>query len=232
MDSARKAADGYPTRIFLEQSDLGYSHEAGTNAFMGLHQLLGDDAEFDEVSALLNTPVTQNLRFQRKKALLTHLPPDPIIADLVASYFACWNWQYGVIERHYFDAIQTRWSENPPQKPAFLTAAEFAQELRFFPSLMFQVLAIAMQVIPPDSPVLDRMTKRQLESARHWSDIGVELLGSHGDRCCAITAVQAGLLRVMWLKNVGRGVDSWHHLGAAIRLFMSRTSAEMVANGL
>lgn len=74
-----------------------------------------------------------------------------------------------------------------------------------------------MQVTSPDALVLMNMTEHERESAQAYSDIGINLLRSFDMQRFTLGAVQAYLLRSSWLKNLGRGVESWHCLGVAIR---------------
>ncbi|EHK20805.1 uncharacterized protein TRIVIDRAFT_153605 [Trichoderma virens Gv29-8] len=56
-----------------------------------------------------------------------------------------------------------------------------------------------------------------LATSRTYSDLGDELLYFLGRPGFALAAVQADFLRSSWLKNCGRGVESWHTIGNAIR---------------
>lgn len=103
----------------------------------------------------------------------------------------------------------------------YLKPAQLSTELRYFPSLLFQVIALSLQFIPPDWDVLPKPSLRGLATSRTYSDLGDELLHFLGRPGFAIAAVQADFLRSSWLKNCGRGVESWHAVGNSIRFVRS-----------
>jgi len=99
----------------------------------------------------------------------------------------------------------------------YLSPEELSKELRYFPALLFQVLALALQFLPSAAAVWKRLPTNDIALCRRYSDIGVELMVILGRPGVALTAVQADFLRTSWLKNIGRGVEAWHSIGNAIR---------------
>lgn len=152
------------------------------------------------------------------QAFLGKLPPRPVIEELANFFFENVNWHYFLLERFYFDSLLSRW---PPTKEleavSYLTVAELSMELRYFPTLLFQVIALSLQFVPSDFDVLSKLPKPRLSASQMYSDLGEELLSLLGRTGSALSAVHADFLRSSWLKNCGRGTESWHTVGSAIR---------------
>ena len=96
-------------------------------------------------------------------------------------------------------------------------------EVRYFPALLFQVIALSLQFVPTGWDTLAGLPASQVSSPQMYSDLGDELLSLLGRPGLAITGVQAEFLRSSWLKNCGRGIESWHTLGSAIRFVRFRS---------
>lgn len=152
------------------------------------------------------------------ETFLGKLPPRPIIQALVDFFFENVNWHYFILERFYFDSLLSRW---PPDEDmegvSYLTSTEFSIEIRYFPALLFQVVALSLQFVPTDWDVLTKLPVARLLASQTYSDLGDELLSLLGRPGLALTAIQAEFLRSSWLKNCGRGIESWHTIGSAIR---------------
>lgn len=100
---------------------------------------------------------------------------------------------------------------------SYLQIAELSMELRYFPSLLFQVIALALQFLPKDGGVLAKSSSTGIATSQTYSNLGDELLSRLGRPGFALAAVQADFLRSSWLKNCGRGIEAWHAVGHAIR---------------
>ena len=179
--------------------------------------MLQDQDDFNKIFAAHNSAPSQTQRTEDADVLLTQLPPKSILKGLIDLYFSHYNWQYFIIERFYFDELLACWESADPGLVTYLSREELAQELRYFPVLLFQVLALAVLVIPPDTSELASLSRNQFRSAQRYSDIGIELMERLGKQGFTLTAVQANILRSSLLKSLGRGIDSWHCLGTAIR---------------
>src|SRR3979411_178991 len=155
------------------------------------------------------------------RALVAKLPSRRIIDKLIAAFFANVNWHYDIVEKFYFDDIFLHWSASKPFSVKYLSPKELFQELRYFPALLFQVLAHSLQFLSPEAALLREMSESELISSQRYSDIGNEIMGLLGRQGLALTAVQADLLRSSLLKNVGRGTEAWFSLGNAIRSVLS-----------
>ena len=145
------------------------------------------------------------------------LPPLLTIKELAAKFFTQYTWQLCVVEQHYFDELLNYWSSSWKAPSSILKHQECSRELRYFPAMLLQILALATLVLPPDTPVYKRMSPAELQTACNYSDIGVELMDSLGNSGSALTAVQAKFLRTSLLTSVGRCDEAWHWLGSAIQ---------------
>ncbi|PLB53289.1 hypothetical protein P170DRAFT_404297 [Aspergillus steynii IBT 23096] len=100
---------------------------------------------------------------------------------------------------------------------SYLTTKELSMEMRYFPALLFQVIALSLQFVPTGWDVWSRLPAAGILASEQYSDLGDELLSLLGRPGLALVAVQADFLRSSWLKNCGRGIESWHTVGSAIR---------------
>ncbi|KAJ6113512.1 hypothetical protein N7523_006829 [Penicillium sp. IBT 18751x] len=197
--------------------DLGYSLLPGSNTFVGLQEILGDE-DFQNITVRHNDAPQFMLPKKNIEELLAKLPPRPVIAALVDFFFDSVNWHYFILERFYFDSLLSRW---PPaegtEAVSHLTLAELCMEMRYFPALLFQVIALSLLFAPTDWDVVANLPVGGVTASHMYSDLGDELLSQLGRPGLALTAVQADFLRSSWLKNCGRGIESWYTVGSAIR---------------
>lgn len=190
-------------------------------AFTDLYEILGND-EFQDVSVAYNNAVEFVPPKRDTESFVAKLPPRSVIEALVDFFFDEVNWHYFILERLYFNDLFSRWPPKEMTEPVkYLKPPQLSTELRYFPSLLFQVIALSLQFIPPDWDVLPKPSLRGLATSRTYSDLGDELLHFLGRPGFAIAAVQADFLRSSWLKNCGRGVESWHAVGNSIRFVRS-----------
>ncbi|KAI1629276.1 hypothetical protein EDD37DRAFT_645035 [Exophiala viscosa] len=197
--------------------DLGYSLAKGSNAFMSLTHVLDGDDDFQIVASAHNQPALSTSFSSKAQAIIAQLPSRPAIDSLVTFHFSDVNWYYFMVEEYYFRDLLERWSGDPSALAKHVNADELSWELRYFPAMLFQVLALAIQFLTSEAPTLKGLSKNDLALCHNYSDTGIELLSSLGFQASAATVVQTHLLRSAWLKNMGRGVDAWHSTGNAIR---------------
>ncbi|KAH6715859.1 fungal-specific transcription factor domain-containing protein [Leptodontidium sp. MPI-SDFR-AT-0119] len=212
----RSTTYGLPLNGADQFSGHEYSFEADRNRLPSLANLLRDD-EANPGASTLDYSVIEAPYSNGPRSFHGYLPPTPAIHDLVDIFFAQYNPQLHILEKCYFRDLLSLWLHERSTPLKYLKPEDLIQELDSFPALLFQVLGLAVQVTSPDALVLMDMTKHELESAQAYSDIGIHLLRSFDMQRFTLVAVQAYLLRSSWLKNLGRGVESWHCLGVAIR---------------
>ncbi|KAI9734182.1 MAG: hypothetical protein M1818_006611 [Claussenomyces sp. TS43310] len=158
---------------------------------------------------------------EKYKSLIRQLPARTYVDKLVATFFREVNWQYSFLDPTTFTEYLQNWNDlsfevlnKGPQ--------DLPRDLRFFPGLLFQVLALALQFQPLDyEPSLDSLKYVSSMSfddlASDYSESGLGVLTILGKRDITLVAVQTGFLRTAYLKNSGQVTESWHCLGQAIR---------------
>ena len=158
---------------------------------------------------------------EKYKTFIRQLPAKEYIEKLVAAYFREVNYQYYPLDEDVFREHLNQWYDlslsTLNEGPMGLSA-----DLRFFPSLLFQMLALALQYQPPDhDPTLHCLKYAACMSlddlASDYSDSGLAISGLLGKRHTSLVAVQAGFLRTTYLKNCGMIPESWHSLSQTIR---------------
>jgi hypothetical protein len=158
---------------------------------------------------------------QKYKSSIRQLPSRPYIDKLLECFFHEVNWLYFCVDEVIFLEHFRNWSNlsfsAPNQGPQDLPG-----DLRFFPALLFQVLALALQFQPPDhDPSLDSLkyvSEMSLDDlANDYSESGAAILSLLGKRDINLVTIQAGILRTSFLKNSAMVIESWHSLGQTIR---------------
>jgi hypothetical protein len=159
---------------------------------------------------------------EKYKSYIRQLPARTFVEKLVETYFQEVNWHYSILDKPVFLELLNDWnslsfaslSKGPQELP---------RDLRFFPALLFQVLALAIQFLPPVSydPSFESLKYVQEMSfddlATDYSESGSSLLALLGKRDATLVTVHAGFLRTSFLKNSGLVTESWHSLGQTIR---------------
>ena len=158
---------------------------------------------------------------EKYKSLIRQLPSKAYIEKLVDTYFREVNHQYSPLDEGIFRDLLTRWhglsfstlNKGPLQLPG---------DLQFFPALLFQVLALALQFQPLNyDQGLDSLKYAAGMSfddlASDYSESGVSILNLLGKRHTTLVTVQSGFLRTAYLKNCGMVPESWHSLSQTIR---------------
>lgn len=179
---------------------------------------MGADKELQDLNSSHITPLP-TLRLFRD--LCAQLPQQAVTRELIEIFFSEANWYFAVLEKHYFEKLCASWCALSNHLMANGQQGELPPDIIHFPSLIFQVLAVALQFTPLDSPCLqylrvDSFDARDRLSA-HFSERGVAIIRIMELDVPTITTVQSHLMRALWLKNSSRGREAWHVLGAAIR---------------
>ncbi|KAK9350789.1 hypothetical protein V1523DRAFT_398937 [Lipomyces doorenjongii] len=160
-----------PVDQFENITQLGYSSVSGSNAFMGLKQLivvqiLKDENEFLSIHMTHNRPLPHSLAGPDTNLILARLPPKPDV-----------NWHYFILEKFYFDDLFSHWfNASLEPAPSYLNSDDFYQELRYFPVLLLQVMALSVQFLPPDSEIITNIAGGETNLSQRYSDMGLELI--------------------------------------------------------
>jgi Fungal specific transcription factor domain len=183
----------------------------------------------DTTLTSIRSPLSPDVEV-RFRGFVKQLPSNAIAKELVDVFFSEANWYFGVLERYYFDKLHNSWyavSDAMAPKGEF---GNILRDLQYFPALLFQVLAVALQYLPPnttsarvlhleDPAACDRLSEE-------YSRLGVDIMALLGRHNSSLTAVQQDLMRALWLKNCSRGTESWYSLGDAIREAPSSVSSK------
>ena len=205
-------------------SAFGYARENGSNnTTLGIFRKIENyDAEPSSmVSRYASSRVDNSGIREKYKSLVRQLPSKPFVEKLLASFFREVNHQYASVDEGIFRDHLKNWNSLP-----FSTLnkgpMELSGDLQFFPALLFQCLALALQFQPLEyDPCLDSLKYAAGMSfddlAGDYSDSGVSIMALLGKRHTTLVTVQAGFLRTAFLKNCGMVPESWHSLSQTIR---------------
>ena len=158
---------------------------------------------------------------QKYKTLIRQLPSKRIVEILVETFFREVNHQYYPLDEGIFRDHLKDWNSLSFSKLSNATL-ELSGDMQFFPALLFQCLALALQFQPLEyDPSLDSLKYAVDMSfddvASDYSQSGISIMALLGKRHATLITVQAGFLRTAFLKNYGMVPESWHSLSQTIR---------------
>jgi hypothetical protein len=203
-------------------STLGYAKSNGHNS-LGIFRKIENhegDGKALRSSMTLGQPDYNGLK-ERYKSLVRLLPAKNFVDQLLVTFFEEVNWHYSSVDKDLFMEQLQNWN-----KVSFSVLNRGPQDLpgdiRYFPALLFQVLALALQFQPPEyDPTLDSLkyvSDMSLDDlATDYSESGIAILSLFGKRDLNLVTIQAGFLRTSFLKYSGFITESWHSLGQTIR---------------
>ena len=204
-------------------SAFGYAKSNGNNnTTLGIFKKIEDNETNGALLSSLHSTSGDHSGLKEKyKSLIRQLPAKGFIEDLVTMYFQEVNLHYYPLDEGIFRELLQSWNGL-----SFQTLnkgpLELSGDLQFFPGLLFQILALALQFQPPDyDPNLESLKYAAAMSlddlAADYSDSGSQILCLLGKRNTTLVAVQAGFLRTQFMKNCGLVPESWHNLSQTIR---------------
>lgn len=205
-------------------SAFGYAKANGNNnTTLGIFEKIENhDADLSDVPAQAATNSTEYSVLREKyKSSIRQLPSKPYIEKLLPMYFRDVNYLYYPLDEAVFRDHLNNW-HNLSFSTLNKGPLELSGDLQFFPALLFQVLALALQFVPSGyDPSLDSLKYAASMSfddlANDYSESGVSILNLLGKRHTTLVTVQAGLLRTIFLKNCAMVTESWHSLSSTIR---------------
>lgn len=203
-------------------SALGYANSNNHNSLSIFRKIVNHECDGKALrsSMTLDQPDYNGLK-ERYKSLVRHLPAKNFVDQLLVTFFEEVNWHYSPVDKDFFMEQLQNWNKvslsvlnrGPQDLPG---------DIRYFPALLFQVLALALQFQPPEyDPTLDSLkyvSEMSLDDlATYYSESGIATLSLLGKRDLNLVTIQAGFLRTCFLKHSGFITESWHSLGQTIR---------------
>lgn len=160
------------------------------------------------------------------RTVLQQLPCPSCVGNLVEVFFTEVNWQYAILDRNYFipklEQFYHHHPLHPPSPPTDATAnnnedttSTFSAKKLIFSALLFQVLAYALQFLPPGhsnnlhAPCLKAIHEDANVDGAVSSDPTMRLLSLLPKDVINLDYIAAQILRVGWLKNRGLIAESW-----------------------
>lgn len=162
--------------------------------------------------------------------LCAMIPSQAITRELIEIYFSEANWYFALLEKYYFEKLYRSWYALNNHSRENGHPEGLSIDILYFPALLFQVIAVALQFAPLNISSLqalgvDDFTRRDRLSS-DFSTSGMEIVRIVGGHDPSIVVVQSNIMRALWLKNSSRGREAWHVLGGAIRLALTSSNAK------
>lgn len=200
---------------------IGYSSQKESNALQSLQKSFRIPEELiklhDPVAINPNGTSTDPSLASRYRSLVALLPPVSISRALIDTYFVEVSWYSAQLDQYYFEADYTAW-----QKAYDATCIKnLTRNLQFFPALLFQVLAVAVQFLPSNNAtakllrVEDSISRERVSHS--YSTAGTEIMTVLKRHNPTLTSIQSDQIKALWLKCSSRGTESWHSVSDAVR---------------
>jgi hypothetical protein len=162
------------------------------------------------------------------ESLVARVPCEAIITDIARIYFSETDWYFCALDEPYFNELYQLWKSQKPTRnskititPSECVLVRDAEEVRYFPAILFQLVALSLHFVPTSCVTRDLLKLKDHRAAdrlsKYYSDTGLALTALLGRIDSPIAAVLADVLRCAWLKNSGSGSRSWHALSDAVR---------------
>lgn len=156
----------------------------------------------------------------RYQELVAQLPQRNVITELINILTSELHWLAITIEQQFLNTALSDWY----LATDVITSgrlSDLQDDVLHFPALLFQLLAVALQLSPqgwkrPDMLLVDGPDGQENLSIR-YSRLGVGVMDSIGRNRPTITSIQHDFLLGLWLKNCSQGTEAWRALNSAIR---------------
>lgn len=205
------------SQSFIDQ--MGYSSEVDHSLTTTMQRslALNDNLWTPKIAPSRVTPAIKD-KYCR---LLSQIPSHEILRQFINLYFEEANWMLLVLEKCFFEKDYASWLAIREVISKDGSLGALSRDLQYFPALLFQIMAVALQFMPSGSRLRRSLGLTDAASvdvlSRKYTSLGLEVMFLLGRHAPALASIQHDLLRVQWLKNQGRGSDSWDGLGLAIR---------------
>ncbi|KIX00156.1 uncharacterized protein Z518_10293 [Rhinocladiella mackenziei CBS 650.93] len=158
---------------------------------------------------------------ERYCILASQLPPGSVLTELIDLYFSDADWYFMSLDRYYFEDLLRSWTRVSEVVILHRNLKQLSRESQYFPALLFQFLAVALQLLPLNTKAalaLQVSSFTEIDKlSESYSKAGLEIIGLLGRQQPTITSVEHDIMRLTWLKNCSRGSEAWHFLSHSIR---------------
>jgi hypothetical protein len=149
------------------------------------------------------------------------LPPKPACEVIFKYFFPGCNDVYALLSEAFFKEQYNRWMTLAHDILPKKGARHLPDDIRCFPALLFQVIAVTLQFISDlHEPLLDELrygSQTFAELSREYSDCGVALAEICNRLKLTFIGVQHNFMRGFWLRNSGNIIGAWNHSGETVR---------------
>lgn len=220
MSTKRTSLDA-PT-FFTRSPNLidGIGYSSSTHASHIITDLAVDQASHDDLAEPehILPPNISHATGAMYLDMKAQLPSPSVQEELLAIFFQECNWFFGLLEPHCLRKLQTE--AKAIEHNVFQTVQQMLMSWRFT-ALLFQTLAVALQFLPSATPCIEGLginnhASRDVLSER-YSNNASQIASIASQASTDISTVECYLLRAFWLKNAGRGKESWRALGHCVR---------------
>lgn len=148
------------------------------------------------------------------------MPSPTIITILSAFFFKNVNWQYSLLDQQTLVQQSEKWDALKFSELS-CRLQTIPPDTRFFPALLFQLLALALKYRGSEDEEILQCLKYKSDMsladvANEYSDTGATLSILLGRDDLSKIAIQAGFLQTMFLKSRRMVMESWKSLGQTI----------------
>ncbi|KAK7906220.1 hypothetical protein LTR67_000946 [Exophiala xenobiotica] len=225
IDNAEIEEPGPVETETQESTDLayqfGYSSVNGNHAFNALRKSLQPDRSTPLPSAPSNKALLHDFFKVRYCQLASQLPPRSVVSELIDVYFTHADWYFMALDRYCVEDQLTSWVSISDSVCEHQNLHRLSRALCYAPALLLQVLAVALQFLPPGTESASSLhltdSTRVEKLSQSYSRSALEIMTLLGRHEPTVTSVEHDLMRLTWLKNRSRGSESWQFLSLAVR---------------
>ena len=198
----------------------GYSQRNESNSLKVLERSLPDQTQ-PTASTKSSRSLLVNFLKGKFRATAALLPEPVIVNQLVDLFFVEANPHVGVLDPYFYRKFESRWNDVNDALVNSLKLEGLSRDVLYFPAVLFQVLAVALQYLTLDSratKMLGFINYSEIDDlSQKYTQYGMEMMKLLGRHSPTLMSVQHDLMRAFWAKNCSSGTESWYVLGDAIR---------------
>jgi hypothetical protein len=149
------------------------------------------------------------------------LPPASACESLFQIFFGDLNQLNSAVDETIFREELSCWKELAYDILLDHGPDRLPERLRYFPALLFQILALALQFVQTSSDPLIQELKLSpsqtfAQLSREYTECGVAIAELLEKSRPTLMAVQQSFIRDWWLINNGDLIQAWNHSGQTV----------------